>query len=413
MSDAEIYLHEFANGLTLVAEPMSHRRAAAFTLLLPAGALTEPEGREGLSSVVYGLAFRGAGERDSRALSDALDSLGLQRSGGAGLEHTSFGGALLADHLPEALALYADIVRRPHLPEDQLEAERALALQELANLEDNPSKKLFVELQRTYFPGPHGRSPLGTEEGLKALSIGDVQADHARRYRPQGAILAVAGGIEWEPLRDRVEELFGDWEGEPPALPSPAAVTEPVYRHLEQQTEQHQIGVIYSEVAPDHPDYYEASLTVRVLSGGMGARLFTELREKEGLCYAVFAQYMAVKKAGFVYCYVGTQPDRSQRSLDKLMAELRRLAEGVTSAELERARTGMLAAVVMQGESTPARASAIASEYYLRGHVRTLDEIRAAVERVTLESIQRHLTAHPPREFTVVTIGPGALTVPQ
>src|SRR5881296_4359251 len=117
LNQHEIYTHHLPNGLTLVAEPIAGIRSAAFQFLIPAGAATDPEGQEGASTVLEGLSFRGAGGRDTRGLSDALDGLGLQRSGGAELEHTSFGGALLADDLVRALELYADILRRPRLPE--------------------------------------------------------------------------------------------------------------------------------------------------------------------------------------------------------------------------------------------------------------------------------------------------------
>src|SRR5205814_603842 len=129
-----------------------------------------------------------------------LDGLGLQRSGGADLEHTAFGGALLADDLNRALELYADILRRPALPAEEFEQERELALQRLARLEDSPAEKLFVELRRTYFPGPYGRTPLGTSAGLAALSLDAARRDHARRYRPQNAILSVAGAFHWDDL---------------------------------------------------------------------------------------------------------------------------------------------------------------------------------------------------------------------
>jgi predicted Zn-dependent peptidase len=186
LNPSQIYTYHLPNGFTLVAEPLGGIRSAAFQFLLPAGAVTDPDGQEGSATVLEGLSYRGAGERDTRALSDALDGLGLQRSGGAELEQTSFGGALLADDLLRALELYADILRRPRLPEEEFEQERELAGQRLARIEDSPAEKLFVELRRTYFPGPYGRTALGTAEGLAALTPAAVRQDHARRYRPQG-----------------------------------------------------------------------------------------------------------------------------------------------------------------------------------------------------------------------------------
>ena len=99
------------NGLTVVVEPMPHARSVAWTLLLGAGSATDPDGQSGLANVLNGMVYRGAGERDARALSDALDSLGVQRGGGASTEYSTFGGAALADDLGAALKIYAEVKR--------------------------------------------------------------------------------------------------------------------------------------------------------------------------------------------------------------------------------------------------------------------------------------------------------------
>jgi predicted Zn-dependent peptidase len=412
LSQAEIYTYRLPNGLTLVAEPIGGIRSASFQFLIPTGAATDPEGREGASTLLEGLSYRGAGGKDTRGLSDALDGLGLQRSGGAEVEYTSFGGALLADDLVRALELYADILRRPALPAAELEQERELAYQRLDRLEDSPAEKLFVELRRTYFPGPYGRTTLGTREGLAALTAEELRREHARRYRPHGAILSVAGAFHWETLHQAVERLFCDWEGTPPALPQPSTAGRAKYRHVPQETSQEQIGVAYPTAGLGAGGYYEARLAVEVLSGGMAARLFTEVREKRGLVYSVRAVQQSVKGAGFILAYAGTTPERCQETVEVLVGELRRIAEGVTDDELARARTGLLSALIMQGESTRARASALGRDQFLLGHVRSLGEIRRGVEEVTTESIYLYLRDHPPADFTIVTLGPRELEAP-
>jgi predicted Zn-dependent peptidase len=397
--------------LTVVAEHLPAVRSAAFQFIVPAGAVTDPDGREGAAGVLEGLAYRGAGERDSRQLSDALDALGIHRGGGAELEYTTYSGAMLADDLHRALEIYADILLRPRLPADQLPAEQALALQKLQRLEDSPAEKLFVQLRREYYPGGYGRTALGRAEDLNALTARDVVADHARRYRPGGSILAVAGRFEWSALLDTIRRSFGGWEGQGP-VPSPPKVEErPRYRHIQQDTNQEQIGAIYPSVQLGHPHYYDMRMAIRVLSGGMGARLFTEVREKRGLCYAVSASPSAIKGYGSIVAYAGTTPDRCQETLDVLLAEIKRLENGVTEEELARARTGVLSDLVMQSEAARARVGGIARDQYLLGQVRTMEEIRAGVEAVTVDTIHEYLRRHPARDFTILTLGPVELEV--
>ena len=130
------YQHTFPNGLTLLAEQMPGVQSAAMTFMLDAGASTDPVDRGGSATVLSDLVLRGAGERDNRTLTAYLDSLGLQRSSSVGIHHSRFGCAAVAENVLTALPTYADIVRRPHMPEDGFEAARELALQSLAGIDD-------------------------------------------------------------------------------------------------------------------------------------------------------------------------------------------------------------------------------------------------------------------------------------
>src|SRR5262249_42696653 len=124
---------------------MPHVRSAAFSFLIPAGCRHDPPEKAGLATVLAELMTRGAGQRDSRDLPDALDGLGLDRSESAGIINMHFSGSLLARTLPAALELYADILRRPRLPAEELEAAQALVVQEIQSLEDEPQQKVMVE----------------------------------------------------------------------------------------------------------------------------------------------------------------------------------------------------------------------------------------------------------------------------
>jgi predicted Zn-dependent peptidase len=406
----EVYHHTFDNGLTLLAERMEHVRSAALNFLVPAGCVYDPPGQLGLASLLSEMITRGAGARDSRELTLALDGLGLDRDESVGAMHMRFWGATLARNLPQALEIYADILRRPLLPEDELDPVKALALQDLQGLEDEPRQKVFIELRRRFFPPPLGRDRRGTPEGIDAVSSQSLRAQHARLFQPGGTILSVAGNVEWGPLRDQVGRLFGDWRRQaPPPLPleQPAGGQ----AHLEKETEQTQIAIAYPSVPFGHADYYAAQGAVHVLSGGMGARLFTEVREKRGLCYAVSASYQTFKEVACVLCYAGTKTERAQETLDVTLDVLVRLQDGVEQEEVERVQAGLKSSLIMQEESTSARAGALASDWYYLGRVRSFDEIQAAVQALSPARIVEHLRRYPARDFTVVTLGPRPLAL--
>lgn len=407
----QVFQHTLANGLVLLAERMEHVRSAAINFLVPAGAAFDPHGKFGVATVLADLITRGAGDRDSRELSLALDNLGVDRDESVGAINMRFWGSTLSRNTPETLDIFADIVRRPHLPEDELEAVQALALQDILSLEDSPQQKVMVELRRRYYPAPLNKDRRGRTEDIESLTIDDVKKQHRRLFRPNGAILSVAGNIEWEPLKTQVERLFGDWRrGEPiEAVPETHA---PQSHHLQKDTQQTQIAIAWPSAPIGAGDYYAARAAEGVLSGGMSARLFTEVREKRGLCYSVGVRHETFRDRGTMVGYAGTGSDRAQQTLDVTVGELKRLKEGVTDDEIARVQAGLKSSLIMQEESTSARAGSIASDWYFLGRVRTFDEIQSAIDSIEPAMIVGYLEKYPVQDVTLVTLGPDALTMP-
>jgi predicted Zn-dependent peptidase len=168
---------------------------------------------------------------------------------------------------------------------------------------------------------------------------------------------------------------------------------------------------MYPSVHLGHPDFYAAMAGVSVLSGGMGSRLFTEVREKRGLCYAVGASYQSAGRMGAVRCYLGASPEQAQEALDVMVHELVHLRDGVTREELDRAKVGLRSGLIMAGEASEARAARCTSDYFNLGRVRTLEEIEAEIATLNVERVLAHLNAHPPAHFAVTTLGPTELRV--
>lgn len=407
-----IYSHVYDNGLVLLAEPMRSVESAAFSLLLPSGCCREPVDRAGLATFACEMVLRGAGSRDSRTFVNDLDNLGLERGESVGVSHLSFSGATRAKNLPQALSIYADVVRRPRLPAAQLEAGRLVVLQELQAIEDDPSHKVMVELRRRHYPDPWGRASTGDLAALEAISIDEIEAFVGHHVRPNGTIIAVAGRIDFDEVKQQIGELFADWKpaDEPPL--QTAGQDTVSSEHIAHESNQTQIGVAYPSLAYDDPQYFQAWGAVGALSGGMSSRLFTEVRERRGLCYSVYASHHTLRDRGSVLCYAGTSADRAQETLDVLIAEILRLAEGIKPHELQRLKARVKSGLIMQQESSAARASSIARDWYLLGRVRTLDEVGGLIDELSFESINAYLAENPPRDFTVVTLGPNRLEVP-
>jgi len=406
-----IHSHTYENGLVLVAETLGSRESAAFNLMVPIGAVYDPAALSGISTLCCELTLRGSGPRDSRKFVEDLENLGVDTGESVSVSHTTYGGATLAENLLPALAIYADLVQHPHFPEEELEGARQGAIQELRAIEDEPSHKTMLELRRDFYGEPWGRPSQGNVGGLEGAKITDIRAHFERYFRPDGAVLGVAGKVDWNQLRDTVGELLGSWKRDP--LPEPADTpARPRRRHISHEASQTQVGIAWPCTPYSDPDYFQAWGAINVLSGGMSSRLFMEVREKRGLCYSVHASCHTLRHRGSVLCHAGTTAERAQETLDVTMAEIMRLSEGVEPSELQRLKARMKIALILQEESSSARSSAIARDWYYLGRSRTLDEVGALVDGLSCESVNAWLRANPPRGFSFVTLGPQPLEVP-
>ncbi len=405
---SQIHSNTFDNGLVLLVEPIEGVQSVGMTMLLPGGACMQPSDQQGTATVLAEMMLRGAGDLDARQHSEAMDQLGIRRSTDVQMYHLHLGASFLGDRIDAVLPLLMDMVRRPQLTDAAFDPSRDLALQAIDALEDEPQQKVMIELKRRHLPDPLGRSTMGETTDLKSLT-----ADHVRQYQsstfvPSGTIIGLAGKVDFEAARDAIGNLLGDWQGSA-TLPAPGGNGHTGYQHVKADSTQQHIGLAYPAVAESDPLSMTQRLGVAVLSGGMSGRLFTEVREKRGLCYAVNAAYRSLKDRGAIYAYAGTTTQRAQETLDVLKQELQRMARGVEQDEFDRAVVGLKSRLVMQGESTSARANAIAGDQLLLGRPRTLDEMHDAVEAVTLDRLNAFLADHPAKEFTTLTIGPEPL----
>jgi predicted Zn-dependent peptidase len=297
------------------------------------------------------------------------------------------------------------MVQRPTLAQADIDPVRQLLLFELASLLDNPSRRVINELNRCYYPSPYGRPLEGDAEGLAKITDRDVRDAWQRYFVPDGAVLSVAGNVNPSELLKNVKDLFSDFTGKKVARPTFGSVLTGARDHVPSETAQLQIAIAIPSVGPTDPLYYAARLAVGVLHTGMGGRLFIEVREKRGLCYAVHARMVATRESGMLRIYAGTTPERAHETLTVIQDELAELASTVTHEELERARTGLKALLVIGDESPQVRSSSNLVDVWIFGRVRSNKEIESALNEITVERVSDYLAAYSVNNATIVTLG--------
>jgi predicted Zn-dependent peptidase len=399
------------NGIILVGELLPDLESVAVAFHAPAGSVHDPAGRCGLATLAGELCLRGAGDRDSRAVVEALESAGVQWAQGVSSTHASFSGAMVARHLPDVLPIYADIIRRPRLPEDEFFAARQMVLQNLAGIEDDPAHRTITTLRRIHCPSPWGMPTEGLMADVEAIGIDHVRTFVARHLQPRGMIVSIAGRIDWDDFVRRVDALLGDWQPGPDA-PIVSGSRGPSTCHVPHDSQQTHIALAWS-VPPYRDDAsHEATAALAILGGGPSSRLFTEVRERRGLCYSVSAGYQTSRDFANAVCYSGTSAERAQETLDVMLAEIDRLPGTITAEELDRVKARAKSGLVMQQESSAARAGAIARQWYHLGGMRTLAEELERYDRLDVAAVEGWLAGQPPRDLSVVSLGRDPLEVP-
>jgi predicted Zn-dependent peptidase len=399
-----------SNGIVLLGESLPGLESVAVAFHTPAGAIHDGSGRCGLATLSGEMMLRGAGGRSSRRIVEDLESAGVQWAQAVSMSHSSFSGAMVARQLADALPIYADILRRPLLAEDELENARQMVLQNLAGTEDDPAHRAILALRESHYPSPWGMPSEGLTADVERLALDDVREFVAAHVRPRGTIIAIAGRIDWDDFVGRIERLFGDWD---PGAPSrvPLGPRGPRVRHVPHDSQQTHIALAWTAPPYRSEDSYEATAALAVLGGGSSSRLFSEVRERRGLCYSVSAGYQTHRDFAMALCYSGTTAARAQETLDVMLAEIRRLPGTIQEAELERVKARAKSGLVMQQESSAARAGAIARQWYHLGTVRPLADELARYDHLSVRSIEDWLAANPVRDLSVVSLGREPLEV--
>lgn len=343
-------------------------RTLALTVAVRGGAKWESEATSGWSHCLEHLVFKGAGEMGAREIVERIEAEGGSLNAATGYERTSFEVRALDGSLPLAMQVVSDLVFRPTLDPDEIEREKDVVAQEIAEAFDTPDDHIFEMAQTQAFNGqPLGRPILGSVKSLKPITRASITEWRARLYSPDRMVVAVSGAVDEAELLQLAERWFGGETATPAEAPPTPRFTggdAALSRRIEQA------NIVFQLPAPSaaDPAYAAARLMTEILGGGMASRLFQSAREERGLAYAIDAYHEPYEDAGVLGIYAGAAAERAVELAQVCAAELKALAEtGPTHAELSRAKAVLNAGLWMSDESPAARAGRAAAQVLIFG----------------------------------------------
>jgi predicted Zn-dependent peptidase len=382
-------VHTLANGVRVVADPVPGFQTLALTVAAGRGARSETPTEAGWSHLLEHMVFKGAGKRSARDIVEVIEARGGSINAATGYERTSFQVRSLEGGLQLGLEVIADLVQRPTLDAGELAREVGVIAQEIAEAADTPDDFVFELAQGAAFTDqPLGRPVLGTEASIRAADPVALEAWRAALYAPDRLVVSAAGAVDEEELLTLAERLFGAPKRE--GAPTPAAGTFVGGRTGEaRKLEQAHVVFYLPGVGATDPDYFATRIFAEALGGGMSSRLFQEAREKLGLAYAIDAFAESYQDTGVVGVYAGCAAKDAAALADVTAAEIRKLAEGIDIAELDRAKAQLKAGLFMARESLAARAEQAAAQLLVFDRLLPPDEIAQGVDAVAPEAIRK------------------------
>ncbi|MCR9112255.1 MAG: insulinase family protein [Rhodobacteraceae bacterium] len=399
-----VNLTTLPNGFRIVSEFMPGLQSAAIGVWVLAGARHEAADQNGIAHFLEHMAFKGTRTRNALQIAEAIEDVGGYINAYTSREVTAYYARVLGDDVPLALDVVADILRNPVFDDREIEVERGVILQEIGQTLDTPDDIIFDWLQEKAYPDhPLGRTILGAEERVRAFSRNDLLRFVDQRYRPGQMILSASGAVDHDALVRMAEGLFGDMATSETLAP-PAARFSGGESRTVKPLEQAHFALAFESPDYTDPDIHAAQIYATALGGSMSSRLFQEVRERRGLCYTIYAQAGAYSDTGMMTIYAGTSADEMPGLARITVDEMKRAADDLSEAELERARAQMKAGLLMGLESPSNRAERQARMIQIWGRVPALDEVVERIDAVTLAGL-RQLAAR------VATEAPAAMAL--
>jgi predicted Zn-dependent peptidase len=409
--DTEYTKTTLDNGLRVITSPMPHTRSVAVSVYVGAGSRYETEAEAGISHFIEHVCFKGTQKRPTaQQVSETIDGVGGVLNAATDREYTVYYAKVARPHLEIAIDVLTDLVQSALFDPTEMEKERKVVQEELASVADSPGQQADLMLDEMLWPDqPLGWDIGGTEESVGALTR-DMVLDYAhRQYVPNNMVVSVAGNVRQDEVIDLLQSSLASME---PGLPQswfPATDGQlaPACRMLSKRTEQTHIALGMQALPLGHPDRYAIDLLSVLFGESMSSRLFMELRERLGLCYDVNSYVSHFLDTGSFGLYAAVDPTNGPKTVAALMAELRRLADGIPAEELTKARELAKGRLLLRMEDTRSVSGWLGGQEMLTGSIRSAEDVVERLDAVMPEDLQRVVQTILKREkLNLAVVGP-------
>jgi predicted Zn-dependent peptidase len=386
-----IHREVLPNGLIVLTEEMQHIRSVSIGIWIKTGSRDEDLQWNGISHFIEHMVFKGTKHRSAEEIARQVDSIGGNMDAFTAKECVCFNVKVLDDHLPIAMDVLSDLVLNPVFDGADITRERGVILEEIKMDEDSPDYLVHeIFTQNFWKDHPLGKPILGTKETVKRFEQPVVLDFYGQRFAPGNLIICAAGNLKHAQFVELVNKHFAQMQPKKNGFHSPQPKIVPrIIMRNKKALEQVQICVGVPSHPIAHGKRYASYILNTLLGGGMSSRLFQNIRERQGLAYAIYSDLNPYRDTGCLSVYAGTSRESAGKVVQSIVSEFRKLkTETVPPEELRRAKDQLKGSLMLSLESSTARMSNLARQEMYFDRFYTLDELIDKIEGVTAEELK-------------------------
>ena len=405
----DIEMTTLPNGVRVITEAMPHVRSISVGIWIGTGSRRENSEQNGISHFIEHMLFKGTTHRSAEDIARSVDSVGGNLDAFTAKELVCFNTKVLDQHLPLAFDVLADLVLNPAFRDEDIDKEKGVILEEIKMEEDSPDYLVHEIFSSNFWKDhPLGKPILGTRETVKRFDRQTIGDYYRAVYAPSNLLITAAGHLTHDALVTLVRQNFASLapNGAPPADQVPATHARIALRN-KKSLEQVHLCLGVPSYPLGHQERFACYVLNTLLGGGMSSRLFQNIRERQGLAYAVFSELSPYRDTGCLSIYAGTSIESAGKVVESIVKEFRELKQdGVSAEELRRAKDHLKGSLMLSLESTSSRMSNLARQEMYFGRFFTLDELVESIEQVGAGDVQRIAQAFfAPKQIALPILG--------
>lgn len=383
----------FNNGVRLVTQNVPGMHTVSLGIWVRNGSRQEGPAETGIAHFIEHLLFKGTERRTTRQITREIDSIGAILNAFTGHEYVCYYTKSLVSFLPQVADVLSDMFLNSTFPQDEIEKERNVVLQEIKMRDDSPEEAIHDRFHLSFWKGhPLGQPILGTVETISNITRDQIVDYKNRCYGPEEIVISAAGGVEHNRLEELMGKAFASLNSKGSAGKNAAPDRINSRRVLEisdRELEQTLICLGTDGLSHSDPLRYALIVMNTILGGGMSSRLFQEIREKRGIAYSVYSYVSSYSDVGAMTVFAGSDRQRSCEAVKIILKEMAKLRdEKVHEEELSAAREQIKGKILMSLESSDSYMSRLARSYLNFGRFQPIEEVMAGFDAVTIDDIQ-------------------------